>query len=648
MPAPTPSKPSTPASALPDPSKLSTTAVAALLTNEDVEVRVIALKELTKRRDPRTEPVVRAALSDLHPRVRAEACIAIRFLTAPLGPSVPLLIQALEDPDPSVRREAVETLSAQRVQAQPELVVAPLLERLRKDTDAQVRRRAAAVVYPYLRPGPPGAISTCLEALSDPEQDVCYEIVTALAYGWFPLPAEHHAEATKALLPLLSHPRASTAAARALAYIAPGSKETLAILFRDLKHSYDWTYRQAAEALVMMDQLLVQPELEAMVQSSDPIARVRGALATWVHVPTRAEGQRLLNELLRSDRLEERREALSVMSWYSFRGESTLCSAAIENLRHSDRQIRVAAATALGRLGVVASEATGPLLESLSDEDEEVRRQATEALSNICQQATKVVPALTRALDDRAAAVRAHAAYLLGNFGARSVEAVPALIRALDTKACSLDRTATNTLGKIGPAAREALPGIFATLHDKRPYYEVNDWVQAIHHIGLRAEDVPEAVKLLSWVEPNNQALVTAALQQLGKAAAPAAPQLRALCTGPTASVHSNIRISSLQALGAIGLDDGASVTTMLLLLDDEDERICVRAEAILRGWSPAVLEHLEAALAHPELAVRRRAVYLLGRLGTISLELLRRAKASDEEIIRSQAASELALLGVE
>jgi len=185
--------------------------------------------------------VLRAAVAlaearDAEPWRRAMALEVLDGLDA--GPAAPVALRALADPDPAVRRAAIHALPP-RAAIDPErapTVLAALGAALRRDADAEVRRRAALAVGrwavdadelgPVLSalardPSPDvraGAAFACELAAQDGPR-VRQTLLRSMAQGEAPLVRENAARALEALGPLAEHEQ--RAVARVAAEVPP-------------------------------------------------------------------------------------------------------------------------------------------------------------------------------------------------------------------------------------------------------------------------------------------------------------------------------------------------------------------------------------------------------------------------------------------
>jgi len=132
----------------------------------------------------------------------------------------------------------------------------------------------------------------------------------------------------------------------------------------------------------------------------------------------------------------------------------------IENLKHSERQVRAQAADALRSIGADASTAEPALIGALRDREQMVRSRAALALRDIHPKSEQVVPALVAALGDDNSDVRRSAAQALGNLGMKARSASAALLPVLQDKVPSVADSAAAALGEIGGNAKEVVPAL--------------------------------------------------------------------------------------------------------------------------------------------------------------------------------------------
>ncbi|MFB6146715.1 MAG: HEAT repeat domain-containing protein [Halobacteriaceae archaeon] len=109
-------------------------------------------------------------------------------------------------------------------------------------------------------------------------------------------------------------------------------------------------------------------------------------------------------------------------------------------------EVRMAAATVLGRVGAGGSAVTNALTDALEDADDRVRARAARALGRLADPAA--AGALADALDADSVAVRREAATALGSVGGDRAHG--ALIGALDDEAAGVRRAATDAVGEFG------------------------------------------------------------------------------------------------------------------------------------------------------------------------------------------------------
>ena len=122
------------------------------LHDEDADVRLVAIMYLRWRREeagPSAKALI-ALLKDEHESVRREA---IEALSAIGAPAVPALMEALADPDPRVRAGAIEGLGnvgrpkeGRKRSPEERALLIPVLEKLQEDEDPGVRQKAVGLL----------------------------------------------------------------------------------------------------------------------------------------------------------------------------------------------------------------------------------------------------------------------------------------------------------------------------------------------------------------------------------------------------------------------------------------------------------------------------------------------------------------------
>ncbi len=217
-----------------------------------------------------------------------------------------------------------------------------------------------------------------------------------------------------------------------------------------------------------------------------------------------------------------------------------------QNLKNSDKQVRIAATNALSAIGTGADEAledlknllkterdkdvlisvilaiqsinAKPIIPELTNifkddkQDLQVRSQAAEALERSAagkKESTKIIPILLESLKDQSVEktnLRISAASALTKLAkGRSDQpnAVQILTESLKDPAWRVRRYAADTLGNIGVNAKSAIPQIIAAYNEDKNYTMRQSAVVALGLIG-RVSDAKDGLKILPVL---NQAL---------------------------------------------------------------------------------------------------------------------------------------------
>jgi HEAT repeat protein len=286
------------------------------------------------------------------------------------------LDKAGRDPKANARAGAAEELAT----LGPLLVhVHPVVASNLREKDPGARLRAAAAALGQGLQG--AAVRALIDALEDADLDVKKSAVQELRAIGF---AAHPAAAT--LVPFLEHPDSalSSEAAMALTVISSGVAPLTAIL--ESKNCNDPAWKHSEVQYYAIASLSRQ--LASLGRPTALAQEARQALPALV-------------KAAEDDDPDLRLSAVKVLG--QIQGEPVLtlpalCSALRDD---KDRDVRWAAALALGEYGEVAAPVVPELIGALADDDVQVRVGAATALGKIGPKAITALPALIRALDDR-------------------------------------------------------------------------------------------------------------------------------------------------------------------------------------------------------------------------------------------------------
>ena len=331
----------------------------------------------------------------------------------------------------------------------------------------------------------------------------------------------------------------------------------------------------------------------------------------------------------------------------------------IASLEDKKPQVRVEAATVLGRIGFKARPAMPALIEHFKDEDETVCHAAAMALSSIAN-----VADLIKVLGNSDARVRRWGAVAVGdlrralggmhpaniNSGQTRDKLrnelkgeVPALIEALKDKNGAVRSEVISALGAIGPPASAAVPRIRTLLQDpsssiRRTAASALWWIESDSQVA-----VPILIEGLEDTRADllDRQTCVYVLGEMGPKAEAAVPALIVLLRGIQKSIRTetSVELSSnaTEALGRIG---EPAVPALTILLGDKDPDICKNAAWALRKMGPkakAAVPALCKMSRESDVELRRFAVGALGKIGPEAhgavTELIERLQDSDWKI---------------
>lgn len=195
----------------------------------------------------------------------------------------------------------------------------------------------------------------------------------------------------------------------------------------------------------------------------------------------------------------------------------------IKALDSSDAETRGKACRGLGSIGSEAGDAA-PRLATLLREDADagVRREAGLALSKMAPASRSVVPELALALEHEDAQVRWYAALCLFSLKVEARPAVPALLRALDEdrnrtsfSGVTIQEWVATALGRASAGSADAVPALTRTLVDSRNESTRLAAVRALSEVGAAAR--PAAPQLRALLADSNSVLREFAAEALEK-----------------------------------------------------------------------------------------------------------------------------------
>jgi HEAT repeat protein len=215
--------------------------------------------------------------------------------------------------------------------------------------------------------------------------------------------------------------------------------------------------------------------------------------------------------------------------------------AMMQGLSSGTWQIKVLIAEILEHLGPKAAPAVAALSDALSDEDIDVRRKAIAALTAIGEAAGAAAPALNRMI--RSDATPQHlwvpAVRCLFVLGQNGQEALQQILKDRDW---SLRRKLMETMGKLGAdVGPQAVPFLRDALQHQEK--EVK-WIAAMVLSKLQAQAAPALDVLLRALEdrdPTTRKWAALAIGAIGSAAKTAMPNLQKLLRDPDPSVRESV-----------------------------------------------------------------------------------------------------------
>jgi HEAT repeat protein len=576
-----------------------------------------------------------------------------------LGPAaVPALAPLITDPDPDLRKFAVDALGNIDSPAVPALLRAALEDAEENVSAAAAeyvgrRRDAAAVPVLLRRLGEGGAWLTfgCLRALGEIGDAAAAPAVSALLGDPGLRKAALEAlgkvgddqAAPHLLEALLSRDRglrrvAALAVHRLLPRLGADAAATLAASVRDradddffeflrgMLNQEDQQARAAAVTLlglapgVRMVAILLDALPQAAEQDQELLAGVLGG------VPD-ADLQLLVARLNDASPVVRLRLA-GVLGRRGCRAAVPLLLTLLEDgIGH----VRAAAATALGRIGDPA--AASPLVGLLRDPFPDVREAAMEAIVAVGRAGQSLLGLVLTLLEPHFSATdegfAAAAVRIAGRLGGHGL--VARLGLALRDARGEVRRAAVEAIGEVGGAA--AVEALRVALTDE----DVAVRREAVHRLGTTREQSALAL-LLPMLGDEDLWVRVRTVQALGGIAHPEA--WRVLLAAAVGDPPGPQRLAAIRALGAGKVPGSLAVLTDLAGAADRETGMAA-IEALGALGDPGSLDVLLSRLADPAWGLRAVAVRALGPFAAeprVSSALVRAAKEDADPLVRSLA----------
>lgn len=228
--------------------------------------------------------------------------------------------------------------------------------------------------------------------------------------------------------------------------------------------------------------------------------------------------------------------------------------------------MRLAAAEALGSIGVTAAAATPELFRALQDDDSKVREAAVGALHSIMGEAA--IPKWHKDLKSNSWEVRQSAAWAFRLIGEAAGEiVVPELRSLLDDENSNVRLAAAQALISMGCKARSAIPHLrTAIVKDSDPNVRCTA-AEALRPMGeLAFQAVPELQAALRDEQPAVRRAAALSLKSLSsrKEAAKAVPDL---CVVLTSDEDRTVREHAAWALGYMAATPCANTAEVIEVL---------------------------------------------------------------------------------
>ncbi|KAG0045895.1 hypothetical protein BGZ83_008901, partial [Gryganskiella cystojenkinii] len=316
----------------------------------------------------------------------------------------------------------------------------------------------------------------------------------------------------------------------------------------------------------------------------------------------------------------------------------------IAALKDEDGDVRLAAASALGKQSALPESAIQYLIASLEDEEKDVRSAAVSVFSKWSVLPESAIQSLIAALKDEDEYVRYSAASALGRQSTLPESVIQSLIAALKDKDKGVRSAAVSVFSKRSTLPESAIPSLIATLKDKDKYVGYS----AASALGSQSMLPESAIRSLIYaLEDGDEDVRYLAASALGKQSTLPESAIRSLIAA-LKDKDKDVRSSAASALGKKSMLPESAIHSLTAALKDKDKDVRSAAVSVFGKQSmlpESAIQSLIDALKDTDKYVRYSAASALGSQSILpesAILSLIAALEDEEKDVRALAASAL------
>ena len=309
-----------------------------------------------------------------------------------------------------------------------------------------------------------------------------------------------------------------------------------------------------------------------------------------------------------------------------------------------ERDVRLALLGALPRIGLPQEKISAPLVQAFRDGDEQLRSVALNGLLLIRPAEKSVVPAIAAMLADPQPGVAERAALALGRFGESARSAIPALVKGASRN----DAVSAAFVAALTEIGRAAVPELLKQIENAPPA-SLNRGHWAIRLLaGIGAAGLPELEKALASPIASVRVAALGTLNELGEQSRETRPEVSKLMGDSDPFV----RATALSVIVSMAADTGGTLKKIEAAMRDPAPVVRLSAAMSAEAFGATargLAASLTTLLDDKDPGVRAAALRAAGAVGGSDAGLLKRLAASlDDPATRNAALASLAKTGAE